>query len=113
MLTASSTARKANCRGSSRGPVMPFRWVNTSLSKDLMTTDVRGEVITGGTYDCVRAGEGCECGVIKPAVKHIQIVSQLRVLHGVGGGFPIVADVLQAASPHSFSVFQSSFSLLL
>ena len=47
----------------------------------------------------VGAGEGCECGVIKPAVKHIQITSQLRVLHGVGGGFPIVGDVL-LASPH-------------
>jgi len=40
MLTASSTdllAREENCRGSSR----PFRWVNTSLSKEFMTTDVR------------------------------------------------------------------------
>src|SRR4029434_55109 len=32
---------QANCRGYSRGPVMPFRWVNTSLSKDFMTTDFR------------------------------------------------------------------------
>ena len=47
----------------------------------------------------VGAGEGCECGVIKPAVKHIQITSKLRVLNGVGGGFLIVGNVLQA-SPH-------------
>jgi len=34
-LTASST------RGSGRGPVRSFSWVNTRLSKDFMTTDVR------------------------------------------------------------------------
>lgn len=43
-MTPSSTdlfVRQANCRTSIRGPVMFFRWVNTSFSKDFKTTDVR------------------------------------------------------------------------
>ncbi len=43
MLTASSTdlfALYANWRGSSKGPVMSFRWASTSFSNDFMTTDV-------------------------------------------------------------------------
>ena len=31
--------------GSCKGPVMSFRWVNTSLLKDFMTTDVRTVVV--------------------------------------------------------------------
>lgn len=44
MLTASSTdlfARYANCMGSSREPVVSFRWVNINLSKEFMTKDIR------------------------------------------------------------------------
>jgi len=43
-LIASSTdlfAQYANYRGSGREPVMSFRWLNTSLSKDFMTKNVR------------------------------------------------------------------------
>ncbi len=32
----------------------------------------------------VRVGEGCECGIVKPVVKHIQVISQLMALHSVG-----------------------------
>ncbi len=47
----------------------------------------------------VRAGEGCERWLIKPAVKHIQVVSQLVGFHSVGGWSPVICNVLQAP-PH-------------
>lgn len=49
--------------------------------------------------DIVRVGGGCECGLIKSAVKHIQGVGQLKVLYSVGRWSSVVSEVLQAV-PH-------------
>lgn len=45
------------------------------------------------------AGEGCEVGLFKSTVKHIQFIGQLMGLHSVGGWSPVAGDVLQAP-PH-------------
>ncbi len=69
----------------------------------------------------VRVGEGCEWWLIKPAVKHIQVVSQLVGFHSVGGWSPVICDapphwsqvVLEKALIQLFSVALLCYSDLL
>lgn len=64
---------------------------------------MQGSVVRGEGVQLVvcRAGEGCECWLIKSTVKDIQVVGQLMVLQSVRGWSPTVVtgDELQV-SPH-------------
>ncbi len=41
----------------------------------------------------IRVGAGCQSGLFKSAVKHIQIVSQLLILHRLWGWCLVHGDV--------------------
>ncbi len=58
----------------------------------------------GGCLMCevqIRASAGCQSGLFRSAVKHIEIIGQLLILHrlcvGVGGGGGLVLDVPQTS----------------
>ncbi len=47
----------------------------------------------------IRVGAGCQSGLFKSAVEHIEIISQLLILHRLWGRCLVLGDVPQT-SPH-------------
>ncbi len=45
----------------------------------------------------IRAGAGCQSGLFKSAVKHVEIISQLLILHRLWGRCLVLGDIPQTS----------------